>query len=99
MSFRTMGDVQQSQYLYLDCKQHHSRDAHPAVDGVQVRHVDESVEVEHGTQAQDGEHQSQEHQPGVHQLPDTLLLTPGEREPIHNSRCRHTKDMDSTSYP
>lgn len=53
-----MRDVQ-FQYLYLDCKQHHSTDAHPAVEGVQVRRLDASVEVEHGTQAQDGQHQSQ----------------------------------------
>lgn len=44
--------------LYLKCKHHYSADAHPAVQRVQIRDVEASVEVKHSTQAQDGQKQS-----------------------------------------
>lgn len=95
MFFRTIGDDHRHEhcvnicYPYLECKHYHSADAHPAVQRVQVREVEASVEVKHSTQAQDGQKQSQKHQSTMHQLPDVLLLHPGERYTIHNNRCRH----------
>ena len=62
----------------LHGEQCHSADAHPAVDGVEGGDLFGTVDLKHGTQADDGQEQSQQHQPCVGQLPWPLVATPGE---------------------
>ena len=72
---------------YLRGEQSHGTDAHPAVDGVEGGDVFGAVDLKHGTQAHDGQEQSQQHEACVGQLPGPLVAAPGERDPVQHCPC------------
>lgn len=91
-------------FVYLHGKKSRGGDSNPAVQRVDVWYVFGIMDAKHGIKPHDRQHESEQHQRCVQQLPGEFILTPSQGDAVQHSSCgrdrrRVTDDVTATMWP